>query len=282
MPSRQERDKERRASGPVGVRLQFRPLVSADRQKELRDSQRREPPLVSTAPRSHRGATLERPRTEVQPPHRGLPSRRLGTPRHPAPPRDRGVSFEGGGGARRPCQSLRRGRLRAASSSAPLPRAPLPPPPGPRRNDGRSRVWGRRQDRVAGWVGQVIAPGTCPQESDLSVGPRFHRRRRRPSVTSVPAAAAAAAAAEDSQLQTLASLRSRRRRRRRRQRSPVSNCSRLLRPARSTLRVPDPPLGPRQLPVPAAPAALAVLFPTPTGQPPPPPPPPPQPPSSGQ
>ena len=51
----------------VGVCLQFRPLVSADRQKELRDSQRQEPPSGSVAQRSHRRATSERPRTEVQP-----------------------------------------------------------------------------------------------------------------------------------------------------------------------------------------------------------------------
>lgn len=52
---------------------------------------------VCAAPRSHRGATSQRPRPEVQPPHRGLPQQRLRTPRHPAPPRDWGVSSEGGG-----------------------------------------------------------------------------------------------------------------------------------------------------------------------------------------
>ena len=93
-------------------------------------------------------------------------------------------------------------------------------------------------------------PSHSPRDSDLRVGPRFHRRcSRRPSVTSVRAAVAAAAAAE-SQSQTLALLRSHRR-----QRSLNSHCSRLLRPARRTLPAPDPPLGPRQLPVPAAPAA---------------------------
>lgn len=95
-------------------------------------------------------------------------------------------------------------------------------------------------------------------------GPRFYRRCR-PSVTSAPAAAVAAAAAADSKPQTLAPLRIRGR-----QRSPDSNCSLLLRPARGTRSAPDPAVSPRQLPAPAAPAASAVLLPTPTDQPPPP------------
>lgn len=98
------------------------------------------------------------------------------------------------------------------SNSAPPPRAPLPPRPGPQRSHRRNRVCGRRLERVGG-SGRSLNPS--PRDSDLRVGPRFQRRRR-PSVTSVPAAAAAAAAA-DSQPQALASLRSRRR-----QRSPDS------------------------------------------------------------
>lgn len=143
-------------------------------------------------------------------------------------------------------------RCRVASGRCPAPRpqprALLPPPPGPPRNEARSRVWSPGLKRLDGWVRSE--PSHSPRDSDLRVGPRLHRRcRRRPSVTSVPAAAAAAAAAE-SQSQTLALLRSHRR-----QRSLNSHCSRLLSPARRTLPAPDPPLGPRQLPVPAAPAA---------------------------
>lgn len=234
--------------GLVGVCLQFRPLVSADRQKELRDSQRQEPPSGSVAPRSHRRATSERPRTEVQPPHWGLPSRRLGTPRHPPRPEIGVCPLKGEGVP----DVLANPRCGVASGRCPAPRpqprALLPPPPGPRRNDARSRVWSPGLKRVGGWVRSE--PSHSPRDSDLRVGPRFHRRcSRRPSVTSVRAAAAAAAAAE-SQSQTLALLRSHRR-----QRSLNSHCSRLLRPARRTLPAPDPPLGPRQLPVPAAPAA---------------------------
>lgn len=144
-------------------------------------------------------------------------------------------------------------RCRVASGRCPAPRpqprALLPPPPGPPRNEARSRVWSPGLKRLDGWVRSE--PSHSPRDSDLRVGPRLHRRcRRRPSVTSVPAAAAAAAAAAESQSQTLALLRSHRR-----QRSLNSHCSRLLSPARRTLPAPDPPLGPRQLPVPAAPAA---------------------------
>lgn len=145
-------------------------------------------------------------------------------------------------------------RCRVASGRCPAPRpqprALLPPPPGPPRNEARSRVWSPGLKRLDGWVRSE--PSHSPRDSDLRVGPRLHRRcRRRPSVTSVPAAAAAAAAAAaESQSQTLALLRSHRH-----QRSLNSHCSRLLSPARRTLPAPDPPLGPRQLPVPAAPAA---------------------------
>lgn len=117
-----------------------------------------------------------------------------------------------------------------------------------------------------GWVSQ---PRAQPQPPSFrpEKGPRFYSRCR-PSVTSAPAAAvAAAAAAADSKPQTLAPLRIRGR-----QRSRDSNCSLLLLPAWGTLSAPDPPVGPRQLPVPAAPAASVVLLPTPTSQPPPPPP----------
>lgn len=120
------------------------------------------------------------------------------------------------------------------------------PRPARRPEQKRSRVWSPGAEK-AGWVGEV-EPSHGPRDSDLRVGPRLHRRCRRPSVASVPAAAAAAAAAAGLSLQTLALLRSHRH-----QRSLNSHCSRLLSPARRSGSRSSS--WPRQLPVPAAPTA---------------------------
>ncbi|XP_074208779.1 uncharacterized protein LOC141574980 [Camelus bactrianus] len=131
-----------------------------------------------------------------------FPSRRLGTPRQPAPP-------EAG--------------LRAPTPSA------APAPTWTTAERPEKSGLGPEAGRVGG---SGRSPRHSPRDSDLRVGPRFHRRR--PSVTSAPAAAAAAAG---SQSQTLASLRSRRRRRRQRSRTPTAAASSARPRARSQFQI---------------------------------------------
>lgn len=112
---------------------------------------------VHAAPKSHRGATSDGPQTEVQPPHRGLPSQRLGTPRPPAPPWDWGVSFEGGGVPHvlaNPCRGVASGS-RPALRPLPAHRSRPRPALGGARGSAASRVpaW-----KVRGWVRSAPRP----------------------------------------------------------------------------------------------------------------------------
>ena len=79
--------------GAGGVCLQFRPLGSADRQKEFRDPQRQNHLRLGSSEEpqgGHRGWAADGGAATL----RGLPLQTLG---QPAPPRHRGVSVEGGG-----------------------------------------------------------------------------------------------------------------------------------------------------------------------------------------
>lgn len=83
-PSQAERASEPSASALPTARLQFRPRGSADRQKDSGIPSDRTT-SVGAAPRSHRGATHARPRTEAQPPRQVFPGR--GWARLAPPPR---------------------------------------------------------------------------------------------------------------------------------------------------------------------------------------------------
>ncbi|XP_046512700.1 skin secretory protein xP2-like [Equus quagga] len=142
MPSEAGKDKEQRASELKGVCLQFRPRVSAERQKELRDSQPREPPWGEGGPRSLPIANEGSPPGRCPAP-RPLPARRS-RPR-PAHGGARGEVGSGAGGWKRgwvaevqaPAVAPElptRGRglaSPAAAAAAAAPRLPRPQPPRP-------------------------------------------------------------------------------------------------------------------------------------------------------
>lgn len=150
------------AGALAGVCLQFRPLASADRQKEFRHPQRHNH-LQLSSPKGPQGGHLGRAADggAASTPRSSLAEAGNASTARPAP--RLGCVFRRGRGARRPCQSLPRGRLRIlVPLCAPTPRADPAPAPS-------SAV---RARKVRGWVRS--APRPQPRASTAAT-PRLPR-----------------------------------------------------------------------------------------------------------
>lgn len=264
----------------VGGCPQFRPPVSADRQKELRDSQRAGTPSGPSGPQGATGgSSAERDGSQgaISSPRSTLA--RAGSARHPAPPRARGVS-SGGGGVSEVLADPRPGVVSrvGVQRGAPHPRARArgraqSSPPAPIRRPTAVPGQGAGEGE---WVGLLLAPAASfrPEGAASAAAaapglprlprlrPLRRRRRRWGLCLSQLLSAEKPAASSSSTAGTPTAAASSGR--------PEARCSQL----RSLHLVP----GVCQLQLPRQPRSL--LLPAPTGQPPPQPPLPPPP--SGQ
>lgn len=166
---RQKKDKESSASALEGVCLQFRPLVSANRQKELRDSQPQNH-LRLCSPKEPQGGHLgEATDGGAASTPRSSPAE-AANPSTPRPAPRLGCVFGRGRGARRPCQSLLRGRLRiSVRLCAPSPRASSAPA---RASAEQAEKWGLGSEPGKGLRGSGPRNGRSPRAS-TTAAPRL-------------------------------------------------------------------------------------------------------------